>query len=207
MGQNISSLLKRFLKQDKYDPVQYWNNRVNPNNAEGVSHAVQRKHIEHIRKFVRGHGPFLEYGPGIGRTLEAYEEGAKVCTIDISSRYAKEFTNNAAARGIRLGEQHVLAPLDCFPFERDSFSVAVASQVFLHVPPQQLAVVIKELLRVAEKTVVISAYRHNALARGRARHCFNHDYLRVVTDGGGVVDNCNVCDETIYFTMRGVNRE
>lgn len=197
----------KFIKKlcrGKYDPVEYWSSRTNPNNELGESKDRVNFDVSYIKKFVGNleEATVLELGPGVGRTFSAYSGGQTITTLDISTKYSEKLALTAEKSQLNLTQQH-LKPMDSFPFEDQSFAVGVASQVLLHIPPENIRHTIKELARVCENVVIITAYVHESSnERASVNHVFNHDYIGICTDLGCAMHNVIMNEGRICFTLR-----
>lgn len=184
----------------KYDPFTYWSERENPNNSEGERQERVNFDVEYIRGAIGDVNSILELGPGVGRTFAAYTCDSNIATLDISTNYAEKLLSVADALNLHLTQQY-LKPRAPFPFEDQSFNVGVASQVLLHVPPESIEHTLSELVRVCEKIVIITAYKHEPpCIRLNGNHVFNHDYFSICTSLGCVMNNVVMNDGRILFT-------
>ncbi|MEI7780642.1 MAG: class I SAM-dependent methyltransferase [Planctomycetota bacterium] len=202
----IHTLTTHFINQLRprlrYEPQRYWNSRIDPNNDVGRSPVIVNRHVSYIRSHLNGPGPFLEYGPGVGRTIHAYPSGTHVHTLDISRIYGDALRQRAVDAGIALHERHAEDPTAPFPYADKQFATAVTSQVLLHVPPSSIRHVIRELLRVSECVVVISSYTHARATNYGSAYCFNHDYLTLFSEEGCCLDSLRSENGTLYFLAR-----
>ena len=191
----------RRLLRGNYDAVDYWNDRSDPNNPCGRDPARVAFDTTYISEGVQDSDPILELGPGVGRTFGAYSSGQRVTTVDVSRRYSQELRDVASSLGIRLHQVYLDREHDEFPFEDREFPVGVASQVLLHVSPDVVEHTIGELMRVCNKVVVITRYRHGGQTRTKTSHVFNHDYFKLCTDAGGVMNRVLKKEGRIYFDL------
>jgi len=195
-------VFKRITSQFKqYDPYQYWNKRKDPNNAQGVTRDFVDTHVNFIKKHTAGNNKIFELGPGVGRTFDVYDEGIEVKTLDLSKSYQDTLASEAEKRGINL-EQHFLSKTDdSFPFSDSEFPVGVISQVLLHIPPEYILQTLSECLRISDKLVIITAYKHGEKTSNNT-HCFNHDYFSIFSELGCSIDNLIAKNGQIFFTVR-----
>lgn len=198
----LAATLAYLAGSRSYDPVSYWARRRDPNNAAGKSAEVLKRHVDFLRQLLPTPGTFLEYGPGVGRTFAAYPKGSIIDAVDLSDTYFPELKKHAARCRVELRNNFIVQPGEPLPFSDQEYAVAIASQVFLHVQPSAIKNVIDELLRVAGKVLVISAYKHGSPVHTASRHCFNHDYIKIVSQCKGIVNNCVFDDGTIFFAMQ-----
>lgn len=155
----MKSLVKKILL-GKYDPVKYWNKRPNPNNELGETKERVAFDIDYISRVVGSEASVLELGPGVGRTFGAYNKGSKITALDISTKYADRLKETAQELGLTLEQVFLEDPKAAFPLKDNSFKVGVCSQVLLHIEPAAVTHSLKELVRVCEKVVIITAYKH-----------------------------------------------
>jgi hypothetical protein len=196
----MKSLLKRICR-GKYDPIAYWNSRPNPNNVQGESPERVNFDAGYIRRAIEDFDPILELGPGVGRTFSAYNKGRHVTTLDISHEYAGKLSSVGQSLGLHLNQCYLTQIYDPFPFGDKEFSVGVASQVLLHIPPEFIRHSMSELVRVCEKVVIITAYTHGFPTK-RGYHVFNHDYFGLCTDLGCAMHDVIMNEGRICFTLR-----
>ena len=193
----------RSLKFSRYDPVAYWNTRENPNNEQGLEPARIRFDTGFIRAAVAELDPVLELGPGVGRTFEAYSKEQHITTLDLSRIYSERLILRAKELGLTLSQNFLSNPDQRYPFNDGEFAVGVASQVFLHVPPEIIYHSVSEMMRVCKKVVVISYYEHGVPTSPKSgTSCFNHDYFTIVTEIGCEMNNVIMNERRICFTIR-----
>jgi len=197
------TILKR-IKSGRYDPIKYWNNRLNPNAPEGLTEKRVAFDTEYISSAVKGLYPILELGPGVGRTFSAYEKGCHITALDISKRYSYQLKEASLSLGLELEQYYLSAIHDPFPFGETTFKVGVASQVLMHIPPEHLRHTLSELIRVCKKIVIITSYSHGFPVRfkkGPDLHCFNHDYFSLCTELGCIISDLIENEGRILFTF------
>lgn len=196
----ISFIKPAARKFKRYEPYKYWNNRKDPNNKEGRTLGFLETHIDFIKKHTAGYKTVFELGPGVGRTFGAYEKGMKIKSLDLSKSYQNTIYNEAKKRGLKL-DQHFLSNVDDdFPFIDNEFPVGVISQVLLHIPPKYIYHTIKECLRICDRLVIITAYRHGEKTSNNS-HCFNHDYVSIFSDLGCLISNLKTENNQVLFTV------
>lgn len=193
-----------------YNEYDYWNRREYPT-AVDMSEETNRDHIEYIRKHVEGAGAVLDFGPGIGRTFEAYRDLPGITGCDISVFYSKKVHEAAKQQGLSLKLDHItMQGLDRLPYKDNEFDVVAAIEVFLHQRPQNIMRVMKELARVGRKVVVITWMDENVeflkvdVPKEGANHCFNYNYLKICEDQGWVMEDVRNKNRQIYFVYRSI---
>lgn len=186
----------------KYNPITYWNKRENPNNKEGENPARIKFDVDYISRHTRNENKILELGPGIGRTISAYNESQNITTLDISHKYSTQLTHAIERSGLSV-EQKYLTDLDCDFEEADgAYEVGVCCQVLLHIPPQSIAHMLSEMIRVCSKIVIITSYKHGTpVISSRLTHVFNHDYITLCTELGCVMNDVIMNDGRICFVI------
>lgn len=183
----------------KYDPVQYWNERTNPNGVQGLLPEQIAYDVKYISTGLSDCKKVFELGPGVGRTMAAYKPGTRLFSLDISVKYRGQLEAVARDKRITLIQKHARSLNLDFPFEDGEFGVSVCSQVLMHVPPSQIHHAAQELLRVSKRVVVISTFLPAAPERTVAPHVFNHDYLSIFSGLGCFLDSLMVNHGRIYF--------
>ena len=165
---------------ESYDPVEYWNNRAQPNTDERPG--ISPKDIEFFKSQVPDGSSILEVGPGIGRLIPLYAtaRGKAFSTLDLTRQHEATVNEVAAENGL-TAHQYFMSEADGkYPFEDGAFDVAVSSYVLIHVPFKLIRHTMRELARVADKVVVYVNLNPNAPDREEDQkphhHVFRHDY-------------------------------
>lgn len=149
-----------------YDPVTYWKNREVPAPNELPKFAE-----EYIRSHIKDAEMILDYGTGIGRMLDLYNDAGIVFGMDIINRYKEQ----AIRRGDIFDFQYVYTTEDIRDFGGIMFDCAIASKVLLHVKPENIEHIMRSLARVSDKVIV-----YDTVAECEAPHNFNHDFGSIV---------------------------
>jgi len=99
----------------------------------------------------------IDFGSGFGGLSEMLRRNNKtIASIDTSNHYIYENTNNLL----------ILENTKNLPFDDHKFHIAVSSYVFHHIPKDQHAIYITELLRVSPILILIEEHpRRNLLCR------------------------------------------
>ena len=194
-----------------YDEIQYWNKRRYPSNLN-MSADMTLRHIQYIKSHVNGLSKVLDFGPGIGRTFSAYEHVGLVEGYDISELYADQAKEAAKGYGFQYLHRTIPIHLDRLPYEDDEFNVAVASEVLLHQTPMNILKIMGELVRIAERVVVISWQEDKTFFSQPGNktegmnHCFHYDYEGLCRDNGWKVYDVERKDRQIYFVYEKGNK-
>ena len=126
-----------------YDVIEYWNKRDNPN-SKNPNERNTLKHISFVNENIRINDKILDYGPGIGRILPAYNENNKITGYDISSKYRDRLLETARQQKIELELIIDKSILTKFSFRDNEFDVVVSISVLLHQPPRNIVNIISE---------------------------------------------------------------
>ncbi len=194
----------------EYDEYAYWNRRHHPT-ATDMPFETTQKHIAYTKKHVAGAKRVLDFGPGIGRTFEAYIGTEFVQGIDISLLYDKRVKDAAKHLDLNFDLKYItLGDLDCLPYGDGEFDCAVASEVLLHLRPQNILKVMKELIRVAKKVIVISWMVDVGIAfetpaappKSNINHCFHYNYPEICKSNGWVIRDMQRAERQIYFVYQ-----
>lgn len=164
-----------------YDEMSYWTKRKNPTSGDGEAQ------VSYLKKRVRGAERILDFGPGIGRTMAAYDGAEFVCTVDISTTYRDRLMKEALKYDFKFASYYLLRVEDAkrLPFVTGSYDFAVACQVLMHMKPHYIEDVLVELVRIANEVVVITLmhterdYDHKGSAFPQDRYCFNYDVVEM----------------------------
>lgn len=127
-----------------YTPQTYWEERTDLNSEPLPGYAA-----DYITRHIEDADTLLDFGIGDGRMLPLYE-GKGVKGYDIVER---------------LEGVEYLSALE------GEFDVAIASKVFLHVPPADIGRTIVDLKAVSDKIVV-----YDTTGPCGAAHNFKHDF-------------------------------
>lgn len=155
-----------------YNELEYWANRNNPNSPDSPE-----VDIRYLASHLHDAGLVLDYGPGVGRTFDAYDWHT-VVGYDITDRYY----DRAAARAMTLGLVYVpviVNKIARMPFPDKTFEAAIACEVLHHIRPENIKMVVEDLRRVADKVIVIAAYTEEEPfdVKTTLSHCYNHPYF------------------------------
>ena len=195
-------------KDGAYDPVRYWNMRLDPNTDLGKVPERVDFDANYIRANITPGDRLLELGPGVGRTFASYSPGTNVSTLEISRMYEDQLAKVAADNNLTLDQHYLDDTSKPFPFVDKQFDVGVCIQVFIHQPPEVFRHSFSELARVCRKCV-ISVGNHTNTPRnapGKAPHVFRHDYITESGKNGKVMHNLLARDQVLYFTLEDDTR-
>jgi len=188
--------------KNAYDEYTYWNKRRCPT-TRGMSSETTQKHIDYIKKHVVGAKKVLDFGPGLGRTFEAYLGVKFVQGVDISLLYDKQVRDVAKALGINFDLRFITG--NDLPYTDAEFDVAVASSVLLHKQPQNILEIMKELVRIAKKVVVISwqvdnmAFDKPGVPKPGPDYQFHYSYPDICKTNGWMMEDISRIEDSICF--------
>ena len=149
----------------------------------------------------------LDFGPGVGRILPAYNKQNKITGYDISSKYKKRLLKTAKKQKINLNliiEDKVLTK---FAFDDNQFTTAVSISVLLHQPPEHIVNIMCELARISEKVIIVSwydstiPYDYADEERDKTKFCFNHNYKEICAKNNLIINSWDYKNEgkQVYF--------
>jgi hypothetical protein len=189
-----------------YEPIKYWAERENPNNPAGETAERVAADCAYLRKMVGGEKQIFELGPGIGRTLSAYNSGTSLTSLDISRNYSERLDKVAAQQGILLHQNYIEETHAPFPFKDDEFPIGVCFQVFIHQPPEIFTHSFSEFVRVSKKVIIsVGIHRNLGIEEPKRRpHVFAHDYLAAAHANRCEINNLILRDGCMYFTARKI---
>jgi len=185
-----------------YDEYTYWNKRSYPT-TRGMSSKTTQRHIDYIKKHVAGTKKILDFGPGLGRTFEAYLGVEFVQGVDISLLYDKQVRDAAKTLGITSDLDFITR--NDLPYVDAEFDAAVASSVLLHKQPQNILEIMKELIRVAKKVVVISwqednvAFDKPGVPKPGPDYQFHYSYPDICEANGWMMKDISRIKNSICF--------
>ena len=147
----------KWKKKTAYDVVKYWNQRDDPN-SKNPDERNTKMHINFVNSNIGIDDKILDFGPGVGRVLPAYNENNEITGYDISSKYKKRLFETAKKQNINLKliiEDEILTKLS---FDDNHFDATVSISVLLHQPPEHITNIMCELARISEKVIIVSWY-------------------------------------------------
>lgn len=141
----------------EYNKVEYWNSRHDPNGDGCRSYTPN--HIAAVKPFIGKNQNILEYGPGIGRMIELYENQSHINFYDISDIYSSRLKTVCENKNLKIQNQIIDKSGDIqTSFKDNEFDIVCAFEVLLHCPKEEIEDVIKELARIGKKVIVITWY-------------------------------------------------
>jgi len=167
-----------------YNEIKYWRNRKYPNSVLTVNPPPieELNYFSYIKKHLSGCSSVLDFGPGVGRTFIAYDSLKKLECFDITDKHLT--TLNDAARRYNFKFKFTLGnKIGVTPYKDKKFEAAISCQVFLHQKPDKIKKVMSELLRIADKVIVISWSQKGSVVTD-APHCFNYNYMDICRKNG-----------------------
>jgi len=174
----------KWKKKAAYDVVEYWNQRDDPN-SKIPNERNTKMHIDFVNKNIGINDNILDFGPGIGRILPAYNKLNKITGYDISSKYKKRLLETAKKQKINLDLIIADKVLTKFAFDDNRFTTAVSISVLLHQPPENITNIMCELARISKKVIIVSwhdpaiPYDYADEERNKTKFCFNHNYEEI----------------------------
>jgi len=178
-----------------YEELKYWQAREEPNDGK----PAPDEFIDYVTTQLGNSYSIIEVGPGVGRIFPAYKNVKELECCDIHPKYYDKLAAEALKMDFALHFTEV--PVGKLPFEDNQFDSSVCVQVLLHQRPQHIEAMMHELVRVAQRAIVISM--HYEVPIKLAEHCFNHDYLGICKNNGWTVSNIVRLPEQLCFTMEG----
>lgn len=185
-----------------YNEIKYWRNREHPNSALTVEPPPieELNYFSYIKKNLIGCNSALDFGPGVGRTFVAYESLAQLECFDITDKHSNTLKDVAKNYNFKfnftLGNK-----IGVTPYRDKEFDAAISCQVFLHQKPNKIQKIMRELLRVANKVIVIS-WSEKGPVLTTAPHCFNHNYIQICRKNNWQVMNVKRKPKYIYFVYK-----
>lgn len=179
-----------------YNMYEFWNKKKNPN-KRNQSEDLNNSHREYIKKNVKDDIFILDYGPGIGRTLTAFNIKQVITGVDISLTYRDKIIEEAKKLNLNFKWMHIgETQIKHLPFSDNQFDAVVCSQVLMHQTPHIIIPVMKELRRVGKKVVVNTAHATNNRAtkpikeeRQYKVHLFRYNFYNIAKQCGFEIFN------------------
>jgi len=171
---------KKSFVPEKYEPVEYWNTRTQPNTV--ANPGLNPAHIDFFNKHIPAGSRILEMGPGIGRLFPLYAAArdATFTTIDVADQHRATLNAAAAAQGLTVRQHHIRNADDPYPFDDRTFDVTVSSFVLLHVPFEYIRQTMLEMARVSARVIVFDANvdsrAKTEAERKPSTHVFGHNH-------------------------------
>lgn len=157
------------------------------------AYVATKKQVEFVISKIMRYAPstILEVGCGYGRILKELEPLAfnRIVGVDFSPEMLAEGRERELSDKVEL----VHADASNLPFKNDEFELVFTSGVLMHVPPEKVMAVMKEMARVSQKTILnFESISITDFAR------FGHDYKTLysklgikVTDFAFLPPECN----------------
>ena len=168
-----------------YNEISYWNERANPNSSKPKA---TEKHISFVNKNIKSEDKILDFGPGVGRILPAYENINRIWAFDISSKYTKNLIDKSKKINLEVDltvnkEENIK-----LPYKDTQFDSVVCISVLLHQRPQHIINIMEELCRVGKKVIVVSWYEEGKVFTNTDTesknevYCFNYDFEKICSN-------------------------
>lgn len=184
------------MSKNIYDEFIYWNRREEPSSAP---EDYNIEHLSYIKKHLDGMKYILDFGPGTGRTLSAYENVKSVVGCDISTLYSEKVLDESKKYSFEFQLDHTEKP-DDLSYQNKEFDAVVSCTVFLHCRPEKIIGQMKELIRVGKKVITVSKYDEemefdivDEVCKDKCRYNFNYNYYKICED-----NNWEVLDPLVY---------
>ena len=219
-------------KKKLYSEKEYWSTRDNPNQSWTGESQVGTSAYKFIKSGIKSKKPILsnylnissklygaykclDFGPGTGRFIEAYiglNMGLEC--YDVSDLYSKRLQDRANEYGVRINLTIGESSFNILPYKDKEFDVCVSTMVLLHISPNNILGVMKELSRVSKKVLIMSLYdKEKPFCEYRRlfdyglkgeeyyTHVFNYDYPRICLDSNFKILNFEVeGSRRVFFT-------
>lgn len=179
MEMGIESPISLGMKM--YDEIEYWRRRRFPNHSTKGTLPKSSLILDYIKRHLENNSKVLDFGAGVGRTFPACAKVSHLECFDITDKYAKILA--AKAKGYKFDFSFTLGhTIGVTPYKDKEFDTAIACQVLLHQKPQNIRRVMAELIRVANKVIVISGQVSETARITENTYCFHHKYLKICRD-------------------------
>ena len=196
----------KWKKKATYDVVEYWNLRDDPN-SKNPDERNTKMHLNFVNSNIGIDDKILDFGPGVGRILPAYNENNEITGYDVSSKYKKRLFETAKKQNINLKliiENKILTK---FSFDDNQFDATVSISVLLHQPPENITNIMCELARISEKVLIVSwydptiPYDYADKKRDNTKFCFNHNYKEICKENNLIINYWDYKNEgkQVYF--------
>lgn len=147
-----------------YNAIEYWSKRLKPNSTKIPRNAE----FMFIRKHTQGATSILDYGCGVGETLEYYPPEAYVVGVDFVDTYQQRWLHAG-------GHQHNVINIYEEPLNfTHMFDLGVLAKVLLHCTPEQLDEVVAQMVNNCKRLIITTAVTPPEVVL--SEWCFNHDY-------------------------------
>lgn len=183
--------------------VQYWRSRAKrdaPNAGQALR--LVPVHLSYLARNLRGCSSILDYGLGDGRLFAAYRHAQYVVGYDVTDHWRETLVDKAQAAGLRF--EFILADeVGPLPFSDQEFAAAVATEVLHHQEPDDIALIMSELTRVARKAVAIVWYEPGGKPSGTisgGQHF--HDYPELCQKLGLRIVNQRQYGRQLFLTFQ-----
>lgn len=161
-----------------YNKINYWGNRVDPNNDFGRNIAPHQ--VKWISSFIDPSYNILDYGPGVGRVISSYKNLKHISFYDISETYKTSLESKCNELGLSIKDFVIdTSGKVTLPFLDNEFDIVTSTAVLLHVPEEEIIKVMNELARVGKKVLVITYYSQGKTLHP-SEHVWTRDYKKIL---------------------------
>ena len=176
-----------FRKSERGEQLMnFWSRRKDPSAPQAYTNA--HIHIDYIKKHLQDCRYIMDFGVGIGRTFSAYENVEMVEGFDITDLREKELMKEAKKYSFNFNFT-VEKTLGNYNFYKDQqFDAAVVAEVFLHIAPEDIDIVIQDLMRISKKIIVVTWMQKN-LGYTEGHKCFHHNYKKICERNGFIMSD------------------
>lgn len=174
MGYNLDKQYKYIMN---YNKINYWETRKDPNNAH--ARTLTPHHIKTIKPFITDNVSVLEYGPGIGRMLDLYNNQTEINYYDITNVYRDRLVDKCKSSNVKINSYTIDTSGDITTqFEDNEFDIVCAFEVLLHSPETEITELMTELARIGKKVVIVTWYDNGSTTN--SFHCWTRDYKKIL---------------------------
>jgi len=161
-----------------YRPERFWDNWAEDFIKDSWQKNIHRQHAWLLKK-VKDINPesILEIGCGFGRNIKfLLNEGIdpkKILGLDISRKMLRNARKHIGNKDVSL----IHSDVKQLPFKDSSFDLVLVHGVLMHVEPQKIEKVIREIKRVAGKHILLVEQNY-----GGNKFTFVHNYKKLLKE-------------------------
>lgn len=184
---------KIFIKFFGYNPKRFWNLKAESFLHDDWQVKIYPQHAWVLKKIKKSEpNKILEIGCGFGRNIKFLINNGidsdRITGIDISRKMIKNAQEFIANPGVKL----LVCDANNLPFRDKMFDLSLIHGVFMHVGPNRIKYVLKEVIRVTKNYIldIEQNYLPNEKNNNVRKYTFLHNYASLYKELG-----CSVLEE------------
>jgi len=191
----------------EYIPEEFWNQKQEPNRLNQPQDIIDT-HIRYISDNINNYESILDYGCGIGRTFDAYNQTHNIVGVDVSYSFKDRAIDKANNLSLNFNWIHIND--NKIPYPDKEFDTIVCCLVLMHIRPFEIIDLMKEFERVSDKCVIITKNPESSEDNKNVNKVkkyytkrYAYDYLELCRNNGLEYYNVEYYENQIMFCYKG----